>query len=181
MPQREGVDLAGLLAGLRHFVDARYQLIAGRTFDAAVRAAVASIRRTRRPAALVVMNGHHVWLMTGFTASTDPARDPNFRVLSVRVVGPLYGRQSVGGYDMPPDTRLSYAVFRQFLRPYHFKFGPTPGDGRFVIYGACCAQGPARLPRAAASSAARTFASCGRWSRTRPRSPGSPVAATPGR
>jgi hypothetical protein len=136
MPQREGVDLVGLLVGLRHFVDARYQLIAGRTFDAAVRAAVASIRRTRRPAALVVMNGHHVWLMTGFTASADPARDPNFRVLSVRVVGPLYGRQSVGGYDMPPDTRLSYAAFRRFLMPYHFKFGPTPWDHRFVVYGA---------------------------------------------
>jgi len=136
MPEREGVDLVGLLAGLRHFVDARYDLVAARTFDSAVRAAVISIRRTHRPAALVVMNGHHVWLMTGFTATADPARSSSFRVLSVRVVGPLYGRQSSGGYDMAPDTRLTYAAFARFLHPYHFKFGPTPWDGRYVVYGA---------------------------------------------
>ena len=60
----------------------------------------------------------------------------DFEVLSVRVVGPLYGRESRNGYDPAPDTKLSYSAFRAFLGPYHFKFGPTPWDLRFITYSA---------------------------------------------
>ena len=136
MPADEGVDLVGLRAGLRHFVSSAYTLAASATYDVAVRSAVIRLRLSRRPAVLVVDAGRHVWLMTGFTATADPASASSFRVLSVRIVGPLYGRQSVNGYDPPPDTRLSYDALRQFLLPYHFKFGPTPWDHRFVVYGA---------------------------------------------
>ncbi len=134
MPVREGVDLVGIQAGLRHFVAPGYALSASRTYDSAVRRAVTRLRLTGLPVVLVVDGGHHVWLMTGFTATADPARGSDFRVDSVRIVGPLYGRQSVNGYDPPPDTRLSYSAFRSFLLPYHFKFGPTPWDRRYVVY-----------------------------------------------
>jgi len=136
MPADEGVDLVGLQAGLRHFVSSAYTLTASTTYDAAVRSAVIRMRLSRRPAVLVVDAGRHVWLMTGFTTTADPAGGSSFRVLSVRIVGPLYGRQSVGGYDPPPDTRISYDALRRFLLPYHFKFGPTPWDHRFVVYSA---------------------------------------------
>ena len=136
MPADEGVDLVGLQAGLRHFVAPAYTLTASATYDAAVRDAVTRLRQSRRPVVLVVDAGRHVWLMTGFTATADPASGSSFRVLSVRIVGPLYGRQSVNGYDPPPDTRLSVDALRRFLLPYHFKFGPTPWDHRFVTYGA---------------------------------------------
>lgn len=134
MPADEGVDLVGLQAGLRHFVTAAYTLTASTTYDAAVSNAVLRLRLTRRPVVLVVDAGRHVWLMTGFTATSDPASGSSFRVLTVRIVGPLYGRQSVNGYDPPPDTRLSYDALRRFLLPYHFKFGPTPWDHRIVAY-----------------------------------------------
>lgn len=134
MPAREGVDLVGLQAGLRHFVTSAYTLSASPTYDAAVHTAVVRLRVTGRPVVLVVDAGRHVWLLTGFTATADPATGSSFRVVSVRIVGPLYGRQSANGYDPPPDTRLSYAALRAFLLPYHFKFGPTPWDHRFVIY-----------------------------------------------
>ena len=136
MPADEGVDLIGLQAGLRHFVTSAYALTASATYDAAVRSAVIRLRASRRPVVLVVDSGRHVWLLTGFTATSDPAGGSSFRILSVRIVGPLYGRQSVNGYDPPPDTRLSYDALRRFLLPYHFKFGPTPWDHRFVTYSA---------------------------------------------
>jgi len=134
MPPREGVDLVGLRAGLRRFVAPSYTLWASSTYDAAVRTAVTRLRLTGLPVVLVVDRGRHVWLMTGFTATADPAKGLGFRVVDVRIVGPLYGRQSLNGYDPPPDTRLSYDAFRSFLLPYHFKFGPTPWDRRFVVY-----------------------------------------------
>jgi hypothetical protein len=142
MPADEGVDLVGLKAGLRHFVDARFTLVASSTYDAAVRSAVTSLRRTGRPVAVVVDRGHHVWVLTGFTATADPGRTSDFRVVSVRIVGPLYGRQSRDGYDPPPDTALSYGAFRRFLLPYHFKFATTPWDLRYITY----SSGPAALP-----------------------------------
>lgn len=134
MPAREGVDPRGFAAGLRHFVDPRYAIVASTTFDAAVRSAVVRLRLTGLPVALVVDAGRHAWVLTGFSATADPALTSSFRVISVRVVGPLYGRQSRYGYDPPPDTRLSVDAFRQFLLPYHFKFGRTPWDGRYVTF-----------------------------------------------
>jgi len=134
MPADEGVDLVGLQAGLRHFVTSAYTLTASATYDAAVRGAVIRLRASGRPVVLVVDAGRHVWLLTGFTTTADPGSGSSFRVLSVRIVGPLYGRQSANGYDPPPDTRLSYDALQRFLLPYHFKFGPTPWDHRFVVY-----------------------------------------------
>ena len=129
-----GVDPQGFLAGLRRFVDPGYALVASPTFDMAVHSAVTQLRRTGEPVALIVAAGRHAWVLTGFTATGDPALTTDFRVLSVRVVGPLYGRQSINGYDSPPDTSLSYAALRQFLLPYRFKFAATPWAGTYVTF-----------------------------------------------
>jgi hypothetical protein len=129
-----GIDPQGFLAGLRHFVDARYTLVASATYDQAVRSAVTRLRLTGEPVALIVAAGRHAWVLTGFAATADPARTSDFRVTSVRIVGPLYGRQSISGYDSPPDTSLSYAAFRQFLLPYRFHFATTPWTGSYVTF-----------------------------------------------
>ncbi len=129
-----GVDPQGFLAGLRRYVDPGYALVASPTFDAAVRSAVTQLRVTGKPVALIVAGGRHAWVLTGFTATADPARTTDFGVVSVRVVGPLYGRQSVNGYDAPPDTTISYAALRRFLLPYRFRFAATPWTGRFVTF-----------------------------------------------
>ena len=129
-----GVDPQGFLAGLQRFVDPGYVLVASPTFDAAVHSAVTQLRRTGEPVAMIVAAGRHAWVLTGFTATADPARTAVFRVLSVRVVGPLYGRQSIDGYDSPPDTSLSYAALRRFLLPYRFRFSATPWTGTYVTF-----------------------------------------------
>jgi hypothetical protein len=135
MPATDGIDPPGFLAGLRAYVDPRYRLVASATFENAVRSAVMRLRASRMPVALIVDRGRHAWVLTGFTATADPNRTRGFVVLSVRIVGPLYGRQSSAtGYDPPPDTRLSVTSLRRFLTPYDFKYGPTSWDDRFVTF-----------------------------------------------
>ena len=56
---QRGVDPQGFLAGLRHFVDPGYALVASPTFDAAVRSAVTRLRLTGEPVLLIVAAGRH--------------------------------------------------------------------------------------------------------------------------
>jgi hypothetical protein len=127
-----GVEPQAFAAGLREFVDPRYSLVASPTFDSAVRSAVTQLRVTGEPVGLIVAAGRHAWVLTGYTATADPAATSDFQVISVRIVGPLYGRQNVNGYDPRPDTSLTYDDFRRFLLPYRFPFGATPWSGRYL-------------------------------------------------
>ena len=102
LPLSAGVDPQGWTAGLRQFVDDRYRLVASTTFENALRSAVKRLRLTNLPVALAVAHGSHGWILTGFTATADPAMTPSFRVTSVRVIGPLFG---------PPEPeRLRHAA-----------------------------------------------------------------------
>jgi hypothetical protein len=132
LPESAGVDPEGWAAGLRAFVDERYRLVASGSFGSALRSAVTNLRRTNLPVAVTVANGGHGWILTGFEATADPLVTDDFTVTSVRVVGPLYGRQSRNGYDMPPDTELSVARFRGFFTPWRYEPLPMTWDGRYV-------------------------------------------------
>jgi hypothetical protein len=132
LPLSAGVDPQGWAAGLRHFVDDRYRLVASTTFDNALRSAVRRLRQTNLPVALTVSHGNHGWILTGFTASADPLTTAAFRVTSVRVVGPLYGLQSRDGYDMPPDTKLTTAQLRRYFTPWRYAPMRMTWDGRYV-------------------------------------------------
>ena len=132
LPLSGGVDAQGWTAGFRQFVDSRYRLYASTSFDSALRSAVTNLRRTNLPVGLTVDHGNHAWLITGFTATADPARTSAFTVTSVRVVGPLYGLQSRNGYDMPPDTRLTPSQLRRFFTPWYYAPLRMVWDGRYV-------------------------------------------------
>jgi hypothetical protein len=121
IPLSDGVDPAGWAYGLRHFVDGRYRLVASRSFHSALRAAVTNLRKTNLPVGITVAHGDHAWMLTGFTATADPAETTRFTVTSVRVVGPLWGLQSTSyGYDMRPDTRLTPKQLAGFFTPWHY-------------------------------------------------------------
>jgi hypothetical protein len=132
IPAKDGVDPAAWAAGMRHFVDDRYRLASQETFDQALRLAVTRIRLTSLPVAIAVMHGNHAWLLTGFTATADPAGTTDFTVTSVRVVGPLYGLQSRNGYDMKPNTKLTVRQLRGFFTPFHYAPIRMAWEGRFV-------------------------------------------------
>src|SRR6187401_441528 len=78
IPVTDGTDPGGWTAGLRHFVDSRYRLYQNTSFDSALRSAVTNMRKTNLPVAILVDHGNHGWVMTGFTATADPARTTRF-------------------------------------------------------------------------------------------------------
>jgi hypothetical protein len=154
IPVKDGVDPAGWAAGLRHYVDARYRVVVSSSFDAALRDAVTNLRRTNLPVAIAVSRGNHAWVVTGFTATADPATTTPFRITSVRVVGPLWGLQSRSyGYDMRPDTRLTPAQLRTFFTPWHYAGVRMAWEARWVSIQPIAAA-PASQPKATSSAMA---------------------------
>jgi hypothetical protein len=146
IPISDGTDPQGWADGLARYVDSRFRLVTYTSFDTALHDAVTRMRETGLPVSLAVMHGNHAWVLNGFTATADPARTSNFTVTSVRVTGPLYGRQSVNGYDMAPDTKLTTAAFRTFFTPFHYARVHMVWEGRFITI--------QPIPRAAAPVAA---------------------------
>ena len=133
IPVADGVDPAGWTHGLRRFVDDRYRLVASRSFDAALRSAATSLRRTNLPVGITVAHGNHAWILTGFSATADPAATTRFSVTSVRVVGPLWGLQSrTYGYDMRPGTKLTPRQLAGFFTPWHYAGTRMAWEGRWV-------------------------------------------------
>jgi hypothetical protein len=133
LPAKDGVDPAGWAAGLRRYVDGRYRVRANDTFGAALRSAVTNLRRTNRPVGLLVAHGDHAWVLTGFTATADPAVTSRFSITSVRVTGPLWGLQSRAyGYDMRPDTRLTPTQLHGFMTRWHYAGIRMWFEGRYV-------------------------------------------------
>jgi hypothetical protein len=133
IPVSDGVDPAGWTAGLRHFVDSRYRLYTNRSFDAALRSAVTNLRKTNLPVGITVMHGNHAWIITGFTATADPAVTSRFTMTSVRVVGPLWGLQNrTYGYDMRPDRKLTPAQLKTFFTPWHYAPIKMAWENRWV-------------------------------------------------
>jgi hypothetical protein len=172
IPVSDGVDPAGWTAGLRHYVDGRYQLVASGSFDSALRGAVTNLRNTNLPVGITVSRGNHAWVLTGFTATADPATTSRFTVTSVRVVGPLWGLQSrTYGYDMRPDTKLTPAQLEGFFTPWHYARVKMAWEGRWVSVQPLGSSTPAikPVPTAARPRAAPT---------TRPTAAQIPAAAT---
>ena len=133
IPVSDGVDPAGWTYGLRHFVDARYRLVASGSFSTALRSAVTNLRKTNLPVGITVSHGNHAWILTGFTATADPAVTTRFTVTSVHVVGPLWGLQSRSyGYDMRPDMKLTPRQFAGFFTPWHYARIRMAWEGRWV-------------------------------------------------
>jgi hypothetical protein len=133
IPVSDGIDPAGWTAGLRRFVDSRYRLVLSRSFDSALRSAVTNLRKTNLPVGITVMHGNHAWIITGFTATADPARTSRFTVTSVRVVGPLWGLQNrTYGYDMRPDKKLTPAQLKGFFTPWHYAPIKMAWENRWV-------------------------------------------------
>ena len=155
LPESAGVDPAGWAAGLRHFVDDRYRLVASPSFDAGLRSAVRSLRQTGLPVALTVARGNHGWVMTGFSATADPLVTDDFSVRSVRVVGPLYGLQSKNGYDMAPNTSLTVGQLKGFFTSWRYAPMRMVWDGSFVSIQPVGDAGPVATRVAAAPPAPR--------------------------
>ncbi len=128
-----GTDPQGWSEALVHYRAGNYADVKYEHFRRAVRDAARRLRQTGKPVGLVVAHSSHAWVMTGFTASSDPALDANATITSVYVLGPLYPRKTHNGYDPAPDTRIDYDHLKRYLTRYYDRLGPkNEWEGSFV-------------------------------------------------
>jgi hypothetical protein len=107
-----------------------YRIVAYTSFEAAIKAAATRMRVTGKPVGLIVMEGHHAWVMVGFTSTGgDPAVSQAFTVTSLTIMAPFYGPLA---YDPAPGYVASLDYMRTKLTPYTDDY-PTIWDGGFVV------------------------------------------------
>ena len=112
-----GTDVTGWMNALRHFGAGRYRAVGATTAAKALRIAATAMRQTGRPAGILVMEGRHAWVLHGFESRADPLHATGASISAVRISGPLYPLQQKGGYDPPPNTRLSVRSLARYFRP----------------------------------------------------------------
>jgi len=127
---KEGAEADGWANVLTAYGAGSYSVGAYPTFAAAIKAAATRMRLTDKPVGLIVMEGHHAWVMAGFTSTgDDPAVSQNFTVTTLTIMAPFYGGIR---YDPVPGSLESMAYMQTKLTPYTDDF-PTIWDHQYVI------------------------------------------------
>jgi hypothetical protein len=125
----------GWAKGLTKLGFGRYEVSVQPSIKAAIAVAAKAVRRTGRPAGLMVWRGAHSWVMSGFTATADPAVTDRFTVTAVRIEDVWYARYSrLWGYSRKPDSLVPVAKLPEDFLPWKRPQARYPAkDGRFVI------------------------------------------------
>lgn len=112
-----------------------YKVRAYASRAAAVRAAATAIRATRRPVGMLTWTGVHSWVMTGFTATADPAATTRFTVGTAYVLDPWYPWVSTRWpRSEAPNVPRDAADMKANFLPFKLSSGPYPGrDGKFLL------------------------------------------------
>jgi hypothetical protein len=112
-----------------------YEVRAYPSRAAALRAAAAAIRATGRPVGILAWTGIHSWVMTGFTATADPALTTRFTVETAYVLDPWYPWVSTRWpRSEAPDAPRDLADLKANFLAFNLRSGPYPGrDGRFLL------------------------------------------------
>lgn len=131
---RRGASAQGWAQGLTVLGAGPYRVVALPTLDAALSAAAHAIVTTGQPVGLLVWQGQHAWVMNGFVATGDPARDPSARVTGVRVLDPLYPYGSGSWGPTPaPDSLLSIPRLSRTFVPYRPHGHNVAWRNRYVL------------------------------------------------
>ena len=112
-----------------------YEVRAYPSRTTAMRAAARAIESTGRPVGILAWTGIHSWVMTGFTATADPATTKSFSVTAAYVMDPWYPWVSTRWprSEAPNAPRNTADLAANFL-PFALRSGPYPGrDGQFVL------------------------------------------------
>jgi hypothetical protein len=112
-----------------------YEVRAYPSRAAALRAAAAAIRATGRPVGILAWTGIHSWVMTGFTATADPALTTRFTVETAYVLDPWYPWVSTRWpRSEAPNAPRDPADLKANFLAFNPRSGPYPGrDGQFVL------------------------------------------------
>jgi putative peptidoglycan lipid II flippase len=129
----DGADPDGWAAGLSVLGYGHFQTGAARTLEEAVHTVAKQIRLTSRPGGFIVWKGWHSWVVSGFTATADPATTDNFTVISVDIEDVWYPRVStLWPKSRPPDANVLVTQLSPDYKPW-VQGTYYPGrDGLFV-------------------------------------------------
>jgi putative peptidoglycan lipid II flippase len=134
-----GADPAGWAGALTQLGYGKYSVGAEADMTAAIKKVVTQIRKTQRPAGLLVWYGWHSWIVSGFTASADPATTSKFTVLSLRIEDVWYPRRSNlwnkdrNGYSRPPDSDVPVNLLSQDYKVWHQARNIVGRQGLYVF------------------------------------------------
>lgn len=135
-PSRDGAaEPEGWAAGLTKLGYGKYTVSAQPSIKAAIQVAAKALRTTGRPVGLMVWRGVHSWVMSGFTATADPAVTSNYTVTAVYIEDVWYPRiSSIWGRSRPPDSLVPVNRLPKDFLPWRLPWAHYPGkDGRFVM------------------------------------------------
>jgi hypothetical protein len=112
-----------------------YRVTTAPTLRGAIRRAARAMRVTGRPVGLVVWRGAHAWVMSGFSATADPAHSKRFGVRSVFIQDVWYPRvSSIWGRSRRPNAEVPVgALSADYLRYDRPGRVHPHRDGRFVL------------------------------------------------
>ena len=115
---RPGASVYGWSEGLEKLGHGRYDELMAPTLQGILRRAAKRMRSTQRPVGLLVWDGEHAWVMSGFRATADPALTDDFKVTHVWVEDPWTGRVSrAWGAGLEAHTLLTTRQLRaDFVR-----------------------------------------------------------------
>jgi len=130
-----GVDLLGWAELLNRGGYGPYVVVSADTRRGAIRKAAKAIRRTGRPVGLVTWRGAHSWVMSGFTATADPAFTRDYEVKAVNIQDTWYPYVStIWGASRPPDALVPVAALAEDYLPYARPRSKWPKrDGKFML------------------------------------------------
>jgi hypothetical protein len=98
------------------------------SYDSAVRASAAGMRRTGQPIGVLVYHGTHAWTMIGYTATADPRKTSHFSVTGIYVAAPF-----MAWTDPRPGTYYSASSFRNKLTTYYEPERWTRWNGYYTV------------------------------------------------
>jgi hypothetical protein len=130
-----GMGISEWVGLLNRYDHGPYELAGAKSYRKSLRKAARMMRKTGKPVGLVVWHGAHAWVMSGFTATADPAVSKDFEVTSVWVQDPWYPRtSSIWGRSRGPNAKVSPGVLRQDFKRYGRPGRRNPDrDGRFML------------------------------------------------
>jgi hypothetical protein len=125
----------GWAAGLTKLGYGHYKVSVQTSIKAAIKVAAKSLRTTNRPVGLMVWRGAHSWVMSGFTATADPALTSSYTVTAVYIEDVWYPRHSnIWGDSRKPDVLVPVGKLPEDFKPWKRPQRKYPDkDGRFVI------------------------------------------------
>jgi hypothetical protein len=130
-----GAEPEGWAEGLNQLGFGPYVVDVKASRHDAIHVAARALRMTGRPVGLLVWRGAHSWVMSGFTATADPAYSDDFQVTGLRIEDVWYPRiSSIWGESRKPDALVPAGLMPEDYLQWH---RPTARyrdkDGKFVM------------------------------------------------